>query len=76
VFDFLFSKKETIQKAFNRSIEWSRLDNKDASRIHASIVYNYIEKENWPILIELMSDSMIGFHNAISPQLHEFKDEF
>jgi len=74
IFDYIRDKKESIKRSFVKTILWSRLDEREASRIYVSIDENYLEKENWTEFIGLLTETMIEFNKSISTHLKEFKD--
>ena len=74
IYDYLHSHEETIVKSFSKSLEWCRMDKKDASKVMTSVEHNYFDRDSWPILIQSLSEIMIEFHKVFSPYLQRFKD--
>jgi len=46
-------------------LEWERLDTKRASRIKTEISGNVTDKEQWNVMIEFMTDSMVKLESAL-----------
>jgi uncharacterized protein DUF4268 len=56
-FDFLFDKKEQIEKKFGDNLVWERMDNKISCRIKAQLDdVSVYEKEDWDKMISYMVD--------------------
>lgn len=47
LFDFLHENKEKINEAFGEPLEWDRLDDKKASRIHFGLEVDGYDKSQW-----------------------------
>lgn len=70
IFDTLQEQKDEIEKKFNNSLDWQRLDKRRGSRIRFVINdHGLSDRESWPKLQELMVDAMIRLHNAIQPAI-------
>jgi len=63
VFDYLFSKKDEIEKQFEDTLIWERLDDKRASRIKYETQGNIFDKEQWETMANFMVNAMIKFEN-------------
>ena len=69
IFDFLFDLKSQIQSDFGGTLIWERLDDKRACRIKASSEGNVFDNEQWPVMIESMTNSMVRFEAALKKPL-------
>jgi len=69
IFDKLFQHKNTIEKVFEGSLNWQRLEGKRACRISEIInVGGYRDEEaKWPAIHEAMVASMIRLGKALKP---------
>lgn len=72
-FDGLYSQKDIIEASFGAELEWLRLDNKKSSRIQLSYSVDGFNKDNWPVMIEWLVDSMISLENAFHKPLQSIK---
>jgi hypothetical protein len=71
IFDLLYSKKESIQAAFGRELTWERLDDKRASRIKSEMSGSIFDRDQWPALIEFMTDAMARMENTFKEPFAE-----
>ena len=69
IFDSLYSLKDEIEKDFGEGITWERLDSKRASRIKAEMTADVFITDDWPKMIEFMTDKMVLLEKAIKPRL-------
>ena len=74
-FDFLFNKKDEIEKQFGDSLTWERLDDKQASRIKYEKSGNIFDKEQWEEMINFMMNSMIKFENTFKNYMSNLNNE-
>lgn len=77
IFDTLLASKEDIEKQFGDSLEWQRLDNRQACRIRKRYpVCGYGDDQSrWGEVQDLMIDAMVRFHRALAPHLIKLKKE-
>ena len=71
IFDALFLKKTEVETKFGSTLEWQRLDNRQACRIRYVIEdLGLADQDSWPKLQEQLIDAMIRFHKALQPVIH------
>lgn len=75
IFDELIKSKEEIEKQFGESLNWERLDNKDACRIRGPMMenVNYTNKDDWSKMIGFMVDSILRMEKAFKEPLSRVK---
>lgn len=69
IFDTLFGMKSQIENDFGETLVWERLNGKRACRIKASSDGNVFDDEQWPKMIETMTDSMVRLEAALRSPL-------
>ena len=69
LYDLLYKQKGEIEKDFGKELVWERLDTKRASRIKSELSSNVFINENWPEMIEFMTDKMVLLEKAVRPRL-------
>jgi len=69
IYDALYKMKNDIEKDFGNDLVWERLDTKRASRIKSELSSNVFIKEDWPGMIEFMTDKMVSLNKAIKSKL-------
>ena len=62
-------KKASIDAAFGDGLVWERLDDGQASRIKSETVGNIFDREQWPALVEFMTNTMVKMENAFREPL-------
>jgi hypothetical protein len=68
-FDALHADREAIERDFEGPLEWERLDTKRACRIKAEAPADVFDAEQWPAMIEFMTESMVRMERALKPRL-------
>ena len=71
IFDLLYGKKESMETAFDGALTWERLDDRRASRIKCEMSGNIFEPDQWPVLIEFITDAMVRIETAFKEPLAE-----
>src|SRR5690606_5842711 len=69
IFDLLFDKRNEIEQAFGGQLEWSRLDNRTASRIRYDLDKGLDDESAWTEIAAFFVDSMSRLRAAVSPRL-------
>jgi len=74
LFDWLTKDKNTIEKEFSETLEWERLDEKDASRIACYRVGSIKNDEQTLKEIRLWSiNNLLEFERVFSPRLKKYR---
>lgn len=74
MFDFFYNYKSDIEnKLSNYSVEWQRLEDRNACRICVPIEGNYYKEEQWDILISNMISSMLVFYKTMGTYINKYK---
>jgi hypothetical protein len=71
VFDQLWAKRASIESAFKGSLTWERLDEKRACRIKSETNGSIFDRDQWPLLIDFMTDAMVRMENTFKTPLSE-----
>lgn len=75
-YDYLYRKKEEIEKDFGDKLLWERLDDKKSSRISYRLDnVSIFNKEDWDIMITFLTDSMIKLEKSLRKHINSFKKE-
>ncbi|MFO0858388.1 MAG: DUF4268 domain-containing protein [Phycisphaerales bacterium] len=71
VFDYLYARREQIEKTYGGPLVWNRLDDKRACRICEDSVQGGVKspREQWPSIRDKMIDAMMRFDRAVGPHL-------
>lgn len=76
IFDALYAKKSEIEKSFGDTLEWERLDSKQASRIRKTInLGGWKDPEKWSEIHPAMVDAMIQLEKALRPFIQKLEIE-
>jgi uncharacterized protein DUF4268 len=73
--DKLSEQKEAIQSQCNITLEWDRLNEKRACRIKATGDGDIFDKEQWPEMIQFMTDALIQMEKAFKGPLAQINTE-
>lgn len=71
LFDFLHEHKEQIENTFENELEWSRLDDKKASRIHFRLAVDGYDKSQWDSYIQWQLEYMTRLEKAFKHYIKE-----
>ena len=76
LFDKLFLKKQQIEEAVGKTLEWDRLDSSRAARISLYFPSDITidEEERWPEAREWLIDTMNKMRDAFAPELDALVD--
>ncbi len=73
-FDQLHSKKEKIEKAFEKTLDWQRMNEKTASRIcYVFEGRGLKDKEHWEEMQDLLVEEMYKLRKAFQEELEKLK---
>jgi hypothetical protein len=75
IFDALLERKQSIESAFGRELEWLRLDDKKASRIQFKKEFDGYNSDNWQEIIEWMVVHMSRLEKALKAPLAEVNQQ-
>ena len=75
IFERLYAKKESIETAFGGTLTWERLDNRRACRIKCETPGNIVDSDQWPTLIEFMTDAMVRMENTFKEPLADINQQ-
>jgi CRISPR/Cas system-associated endonuclease/helicase Cas3 len=75
IFDQLYLKKESIEAAFDKSLTWQRLDERRACRIKCETSGNIFDPDQWPTLIEFMTDAMVRMEKTFKEPLADINQQ-
>jgi len=75
IFDQLYAKKASIETAFGGELTWERLDDQKSSRVKSEMHGTIYDSDQWPALIEFMTDAMVKLENALKEPLADINRE-
>lgn len=76
IFDSLFKQKDRIEETFGDSLVWERLDDKKAARIkYQRDGVSVYDENDWPKMIEFLTQSMIKFEKSFNSALKNTRVE-
>lgn len=67
IFDELLKEKEAIEAVFGREIDWRRIDDRKACRIACCKSFDSFDRENWPEMIQWMTEYVPKLEKAFGP---------
>ena len=75
IFNELISSRKEIEKEFGETLNWERLDDKDASRIIGPVMENvsFLKRDDWTKMIDFMIDSILRMEKAFKEPLQRVK---
>jgi len=73
LFDLLFQRRETIDKAFGAPLEWRRMDENKVSLIACGKPFEGYNRENWPEIISWLSDHISKLEAAFKPHIPDLR---
>ncbi len=71
IFDELAKRKDQVHKEYDKSLNWKRMDSKQACRIGDQIPGSISEKEQWDKIMNFMVDSMVRLEKTFRTPLEE-----
>src|SRR5690606_33326379 len=69
MFDYLFARKEEIERTFENPMEWRRLDDKKASIIVFGQAFDGYNRESWPSMIKWLVEHVRRIEKTFKPQI-------
>lgn len=75
VFDQLYEQRATLEEAFGGQLVWERLDHRRACRIKSEADADMFEREDWPRMIEFMTDSMVRIERTFREPLQKLNSD-
>lgn len=71
VFDQLLAQRQSLEEAFGGSLVWERLDHRRACRIKCETDADMFERDDWPAMIEFMTDAMVRIEKSFREPLQK-----
>ncbi len=75
IFDQLHAQRDVLNKEFGEPLIWQRLDNRRACRIKFEADANISDREDWPRMIEFMTDAMVRIEKTFREPLQKLKED-
>lgn len=75
IFHALQAQREAIESEFGEALDWDEMDGQQACRVKAERPGNIYNREEWPEMIEFMTDRMIRLIPALKQRLYETVQE-
>ena len=73
-FDWLYERREQVEKVFGGPLRWDRCDDLKQSRLYVELSGGYRDpEENWPQTHAAMVDAMCRIVEAISPFIQQLR---
>jgi hypothetical protein len=74
LFEMLLARREPIEKAFGKTLEWQKLDERRGSRIrHVFAGSGLLDQEKWPELQKRMIEVMVDFQRVFQSEISSLK---
>lgn len=71
IFRALQARRDEIERDFGEPLEWDEMEGQQACRIKAETPGDIYDREQWPQMIEFMTDRMIRLVPALKTRLQE-----
>ncbi|TGD94924.1 DUF4268 domain-containing protein [Methylobacterium nonmethylotrophicum] len=75
IYDDILLQRDLIEDNFGQALEWQRLEAKRACCIKYEIAGDVFDREQWPQLIESLSDYMSRLERALEKILKRINDK-
>lgn len=75
VYDQLHAERKMLEEAFGEQMVWERLDHRRACRIKCETEADMFKRDDWPSLIEFMTDAMVRIENAYRGPLLKLNED-
>ena len=75
IFDCLSSDKEQLETNFGGLLVWERMEDSRACRIKAEIEANVFDRNEWPRMIDFMTDAMVRIEKVFHDPLQKLNGE-
>ncbi|MEN3234191.1 DUF4268 domain-containing protein [Methylobacterium ajmalii] len=75
IYDEILLQRDLIEENFGETLEWQRLEAKRACRIKYEVAGDVFDREQWPQLIESLSDYMPRLERALEKPLKHINDK-
>ena len=69
IYNQLHAQRDALEAAFGGDLTWEPLEGKRACRIKSEIAGNIFDREQWPAMINFMTDAMVRMENAFREPL-------
>ena len=75
LFDELCKQKDRVEGQFGDELEWKRMDDKRASKIHLAHSFDGYNPSTWPEIIDWMEQNVRRFERAFSDPLDQLNQK-
>ncbi|MBS3954217.1 MAG: DUF4268 domain-containing protein [Methylomicrobium sp.] len=75
IFDQLYKRKQVIENQFGDQLYWERLEDKKASRVKFTQMFDGYDRDNWSDMIAWLIDHIVKLENAFKKPLAEVNKE-
>lgn len=69
IYNQLHAQKDAIEAAFGRDLTWEPLEGKRACRIKSEMAGNIFDRDQWPAMIDFMTDAMVRMESVFREPL-------